>query len=211
MYIFFDTETTGLPRDWNAPISDLDNWPRLVQLAWSRYDGSGNQISSNDFIIKPEGFTIPRFSTAVHRISTEKAEKEGVDLGGVLKKFSHDVLSTKFLIAHNMDFDVKIMGAEFLRKKVENNISSIPKICTMKETVNFCQIEGGPRGYKWPTLSELYYKIFHKKIEGAHDASIDIDACAECFFYLKKKKIINKKIIEEKEEEYIKERNIRLI
>jgi len=34
MYLFFDTETTGLPKNWKAPIEDLNNWPRLVQLAW---------------------------------------------------------------------------------------------------------------------------------------------------------------------------------
>ena len=28
MILIYDTETTGLPRDWNAPISDSDNWPR---------------------------------------------------------------------------------------------------------------------------------------------------------------------------------------
>ncbi len=33
MYLFFDTETTGLPRNWHAPASDLANWPRLIQLA----------------------------------------------------------------------------------------------------------------------------------------------------------------------------------
>ena len=54
MYLFFDTETTGLPKDWKAPISDLDNWPRLVQIAWSHYDSSGNEISNNSYIIKIE-------------------------------------------------------------------------------------------------------------------------------------------------------------
>ena len=27
MIFFFDTETTGLPRNWKAPITDIDNWP----------------------------------------------------------------------------------------------------------------------------------------------------------------------------------------
>ena len=31
-YLFFDTETTGLPANWQAPMSDLENWPRLVQI-----------------------------------------------------------------------------------------------------------------------------------------------------------------------------------
>ena len=26
MYLIFDTETTGLPKKWNAPLTDSDNW-----------------------------------------------------------------------------------------------------------------------------------------------------------------------------------------
>ena len=33
MILVFDTETTGLPKIDNAPLSDFDNWPRMVQLA----------------------------------------------------------------------------------------------------------------------------------------------------------------------------------
>ena len=46
MYLFFDTETTGLPKRWNAPVTDLENWPRLVQLAWIMYDDRGNMLES---------------------------------------------------------------------------------------------------------------------------------------------------------------------
>ena len=73
MYLFFDTETTGLPKNWKAPVTDLNNWPRLVQLAFLYYDNNGNKISGGDFIIKPEGFTIPADASRIHGISTEKA------------------------------------------------------------------------------------------------------------------------------------------
>ena len=53
MYLFFDTETTGLPKRWNAPVTDLENWPRLVQLAWIMYDDRGNMLESRDVIVKP--------------------------------------------------------------------------------------------------------------------------------------------------------------
>ena len=59
MYLFFDTETAGLPRNRKAPVSDLNNWPRLVQIAWLLYDNSGSPVKSSDYIIKPEGFAIP--------------------------------------------------------------------------------------------------------------------------------------------------------
>ena len=50
MYLFFDTETTGLPKNWKVPATDLNNWPRMIQLAYLIYDRKGNKISSKDFI-----------------------------------------------------------------------------------------------------------------------------------------------------------------
>ena len=44
MFLIFDTETTGFPKDWNAPITDLDNWPRVVQLAWQIHDENGELV-----------------------------------------------------------------------------------------------------------------------------------------------------------------------
>ena len=41
MFLVFDTETTGLPKQYNAPLTDFDNWPRLVQLAWQLHDDKG--------------------------------------------------------------------------------------------------------------------------------------------------------------------------
>jgi DNA polymerase-3 subunit alpha len=38
MFLIYDTETTGLPKNYNAPLTDSDNWPRLVQLAWQLHD-----------------------------------------------------------------------------------------------------------------------------------------------------------------------------
>ena len=59
MYLVFDTETTGLPRNFNAPITDVENWPRVVQLAWQIHDADGVLVEQKDFLIKPVGFNIP--------------------------------------------------------------------------------------------------------------------------------------------------------
>ena len=91
MYLIFDTETTGLPRDYSAPITQLDNWPRLVQLAWQLHDQTGALRSSGNYIIRPEGFTIPFNSEQIHGISTERALKQGVDLKEVLEIFRKDI------------------------------------------------------------------------------------------------------------------------
>ena len=57
MFLIFDTETTGLPRNWNAPLSDAENWPRCIQIAWQLHDESCNGFSSGLtawFIFKSE-------------------------------------------------------------------------------------------------------------------------------------------------------------
>jgi len=185
MYLFFDTETTGLPRSWKAPVTDLNNWPRLVQLAYLYYDSKGNKISGGDYIIKPEGFTIPTNASKVHGISNEKALREGQSITHVLQDFHSLIGQASYLVAHNMSFDEKIVGAEFLRNGMQNIIQSKNKICTMERTTNFCAISG-PYGYKWPKLSELHYKLFGAGFEEAHNAAVDITATAKCFWELKR-------------------------
>ena len=77
MYLIFDTETTGLPKKFNAPVSDLDNWPRCVQIAWQLHDYDGSLIEHNDFLIKPENYDIPYQSEKIHGISTALAKEKG--------------------------------------------------------------------------------------------------------------------------------------
>ena len=184
MYLFFDTETTGLPRNWKAPLTDLDNWPRLVQLAWLVYDKEGNKIAGNDCIVKPQGYTIPPDATKIHGISTEQAMNEGIALETVLNEFQSQVAPASFLIAHNMSFDEKIIGAEFLRNKMADAIAPKKKICTMISSTDYCKLPG-PYGYKWPSLGELYKKLFSLGFAEAHNAAVDIDATAKCFWQLK--------------------------
>ena len=189
MFLFFDTETTGLPRNWQAPQEDLDNWPRLVQLAWLLMDENGKEVKDTSQIIKPEGFIIPKEASAVHGISTAKARKEGIELNTALKEFTGAVDEAKILVAHNMSFDEKIMGAELLRKKHRHKLFARPKICTMLSSTDYCKIEND-FGYKWPKLIELHQKLFDEEFANAHDALADVKACARCFFELMKRKII---------------------
>jgi DNA polymerase III epsilon subunit-like protein len=188
-YLFFDTETTGLLKNWNAPITAFDNWPRLVQLAFITFDIKGNKLNEGNYIIKPDGFKIPNDASNVHNISNEKALREGLPLEFVLRNFQFLVNQVKVLVAHNISFDEKIIGAEFLRTNMSNPLPKLQKICTMESTTNFCRIEG-PYGYKWPKLSELYYKLFNKTFMEAHDASVDIKATALCFWELKNRNIL---------------------
>jgi DNA polymerase-3 subunit alpha len=185
MYIVFDTETTGLPRNYNAPMSDLDNWPRLVQIAWQLHAADGKLLSNNNFIVRPEGFTIPYNAEKVHGISTARAKKEGHDLAEVLGIFHEDVAKANFLVGHNIGFDINVVGAEFLRKEIPMQLPDMRELDTKDLSTDFCAIPGGKGGkYKWPTLTELHQKLFGEGFADAHDAAYDVDATAKCFFGL---------------------------
>ncbi|MDH5598898.1 MAG: DNA polymerase III subunit alpha, partial [Cyclobacteriaceae bacterium] len=191
MYLIFDTETTGLPRNKNAPLTDLDNWPRLVQIAWQLHDSRGKLVSNENYIIKPEGFTIPFNAQKVHGISTERAEKEGHDLKEVLQKFNGDLQLCTQVIGHNIQFDLNIIGAEYIRTSLENILEKKEPVDTSASSLEFCGLKGGMGGrLKLPKLMELHEILFGEKFDDAHDAAYDVDATAKCFFGLLHKKVL---------------------
>jgi len=204
MYIFFDTETTGLPKNWKAPVTDTDNWPRITQLAWQVYDKKGKMISERCELIKPDGWTIPTVEELTkegnknpnffveNNMSTERCEKEGVELKKLIKDFVKEVDNSDYLIAHNMKFDEMIIGCEMVRTNLKFK-EEPRKMCTMQESTNYCKMKPFRYGtYKWPSLDELHNKLFDEGFDGAHDALADVKACARSFFELKDRKIMLK-------------------
>tara|TARA_R110000851_G_scaffold212152_1_gene364817 strand:- start:16740 stop:19349 length:2610 start_codon:yes stop_codon:yes gene_type:complete len=187
MYLIFDTETTGLPLNYKAPITDTENWTRLVQLAWIEYDINGEELRRSNLIIKPEGFIIPQDSIEIHRITNEIANEKGIALADAVEQFDNALLRNHYLIAHNISFDQKIMGSEYVRlSKDYRNLYAIEHIDTKDTTVQFCKIPSRGKGFnfKWPTLTELHETLFGRGFDDAHDALADVLALAKCFFKL---------------------------
>ncbi len=190
MYLIFDTETTGLPKRWDAPITDTDNWPRCVQIAWQLHDELGNLVEHQDFLIKPDGFNIPYEAEQIHGISTALAEKQGVPLQEVLVAFNKALERTKFVVGQNVDFDINIMGCEFHRMETESTLVQLPVLDTCTEhTAELCKIPGGRGGkFKLPTLTELHEFLFGEPFAEAHNATADVEATTRCFLELVRKK-----------------------
>ncbi len=185
MFLIYDTETTGLPKNDQAPLTDFENWPRLIQLAWQMHDEKGEVIEVKNYLIKPEGFVIPRGAEKIHGISTERAEKEGHDLSEVLEIFSEALSRTKVIVGHNIEFDNTVMKVEYLRKEMPCSIPEKIILDTKEVSTEFCAIPGGRGGkFKWPKLSELYFKLFESDFDAAHNASADVQATARCFLEL---------------------------
>ncbi|MFT6933882.1 MAG: DNA polymerase-3 subunit alpha [Maribacter sp.] len=186
MYLIFDTETTGLPKNWNAPYTDTDNWPRCIQIAWQLHDEMGKLVEHEDYLVRPDGFNIPYDAEQIHGISTALAEQKGISLSAVLEKFNAAMAKTKFIIGQNVKFDLNIMGAEFHRLGVENPLQELPVLDTCTEhTAKLCQIAGGRGGkFKLPTLTELHQHLFNKPFGEAHNATADVEATTRCFLEL---------------------------
>lgn len=194
MYLIFDTETTGLPRNWNAPYTDLDNWPRAVQIAWQLHDDMGNLIEAKDFLIRPDGYDIPYDAERIHGISTELALAEGVDLEDVVAEFNLAIEQAQFVVGQNIGFDLNIMGAEFLRAQTATMMHDLPVLDTCTEvTANLCQLPGGRGGrFKLPTLTELHQYLFAVPFGEAHNATADVEATTRCFFELIRREVFTK-------------------
>ncbi|GGH27033.1 DNA polymerase III subunit alpha [Sphingobacterium alkalisoli] len=191
MYIIFDTETTGLPKRWDAPITDTDNWPRCIQIAWQLHDEMGNLIEHQDYLIKPDGFNIPYDSEKIHGISTELAEEQGVPLEEVLDKFNIALAKAKFVVGQNIGFDLNIMGSEYYRYGVQTTLNDKPILDTCTEvTAELLQLPGGRGGrYKLPNLTELHSYLFGVPFAEAHNATADVEATTRCFFELVRREV----------------------
>lgn len=189
---FFDTETTGLPRRWNLPLSPdtLTNWPRMVQLAWLLCDDAGNEIASANRIILPQGYTIPPDAARVHGITTERALAEGIPLADALAEVQPHIAAAACVIAHNVSFDEKILGAECLRLSLPHFLLEKRLRCTMKESTAYCAIPGRYGDFKYPNLTELHRMLFKKGFAHTHDALADVRACKATFFELRTRGVI---------------------
>jgi DNA polymerase-3 subunit alpha len=194
MYLVFDTETTGLPKRWDAPVSDTSNWPRCIQIAWQLHDEMGRLIEHQDYIVKPEGFNIPYDAERIHGISTELALAEGLPLHEVLEKFNYAISRTKFIVGQNVGFDVNIMGCEFYRSETDSALAALPVLDTCTEvTASLLKLPGGRGGkFKLPTLTELHQYLFNTPFSEAHNATADVEATTRCFLELIRREVYTK-------------------
>lgn len=189
--LFFDTETTGKPKDYRASYTDVNNWPRVISLGWILADETGKVLTKSYDLVKPDGWIMPTEPFWIeHGYTHEQNEAEGVPIAELLKRFYQDKLTADLLVGHNLMFDHNILWAEFILAGMEPR-SGMAKFCTMMKTTSVCKVPNkGRGGYKWPTLSELYQFCFNKTFDGAHDALADVSATKDCFFHLLNNKLI---------------------
>lgn len=206
MLLIFDTETDGLPKNWNGKITDVDNWPRMLSIAWMLCDDNGFVREDEKLYIKNPGYKINPNSQAikVNGITQEMLDG-GISMLEALDLFFKAEEKADKIVAHNFKFDQNIILSEFARGCFSEQLPS-PMAGMEKESV-FNQLSGitiermnskkvdtmldqkAITG-KWPKLNELHRHLFGTDFDGAHDAMNDVKACARCYFELKKKNLI---------------------
>lgn len=183
--LVFDTETTGVPASWRTPYTDVDNWPRLVSIAWAFLDGLRRVIGSRSYIVVPVGFDIPPEASKIHGITTARARRDGVSLQLALDDFRQCLEWADIVVAHNLEFDEAVTRAEACRLGRELPFDERAGFCTMKSTKDLCRIPfPSGRGYKYPTLAELHQACFGRPHKRAHDAVGDVDAAVSVVQHL---------------------------
>lgn len=190
MILFFDTETTGVPKNYKAPVTDLANWPRIIQFAWAIFTDGGLMVAGRKDLIKPDGWVVPTEKFWIDNgFSHEQNLQHGIPIAEALAHFIEQIDENATVIAaHNLNFDLNITGAEMIRHGLKARAQR-KKVCTMLSSTDYCKIPGGYGKYKWPKLIELHLKLFGVGFDGAHDALEDVKACARCYFELQNQNV----------------------
>lgn len=202
--LFYDTETTGLPL-WSQPSEHPDQ-PRVVQLAALLCDEeTGDELQQMDMIVLPDGWRIPDEVAALHGITTERAMDEGIAAGHVLEHFIDLWKESDLRGGHNESFDMRMLRIEIMRNPVYSMQSigdpavpfadywkTAPAYCTQTNSTKIVNlpptprmVAAGRRGPKSPNLGEAYEFFTGQKLDGAHDAMVDVRGAKAVYYGIK--------------------------
>lgn len=186
MILVADTETTDMIR-WHEPPTHPAQ-PRVVQLGVGLYQPDGKELAAVSLLIDA-GRAVAPGAADVHGISNELLSHAGLKPGGPLRLLEELAGHATLRVAHNTNFDWRMLDMESLLTGIElSRFSQLPSFCTMQATTPICRIlKQNPRhsaDYKWPKLQEAHYHFFGEFFSGAHDALADVRACARIYFHL---------------------------
>jgi len=192
--LVFDTETTGLP-ERGCSIYDCERWPHIVQLSFILYDTHAEKaLAIHDYIIRiPSDIDISKESTMIHGITNTMCKRKGIPIELAMEEFNEYLEKCDMVVGHNIDFDKKMIIVESLRNKLKNSFISYGQAkslyCTMKTSVILCAIQktnkDGKDYFKYPSLTELYMKLFDEEPKNTHNSMADVLICLRCYMKIK--------------------------
>ena len=185
--LFFDVETTGLPPR-AAKSRDFEKFDgcRVVSIAWVLRDQ--DIVFSQRYSVVDTGNSDGTIGAEhIHGVTSEVMREHGKPVEFILRDFMDDVKRAKLTVAHNMEFDQKVVAAELYRMGCSEEAQYLleqQSRCTMKTTTNLVKIKTKYGSYKWPKLDELHCFLFGESFDNAHHTMCDVDALIKCFYKL---------------------------
>jgi len=203
--LVFDVETTGLlPKKVNGQEITIESYPYIIQLSFKLYDmfESNAIITYNSYIKIPEHIEIPTRVSELTGISKDVCNEKGKNIIEVLDNFYEAYMSAEVVIAHNIDFDEKMIQVELQRNhkdiielvpycftifsKIYEKLKGVERYCTMKNGIEICAVEVDKKIVKkWPKLSELHQKLFDEVPDNMHNSMVDVNACLRCYLKMR--------------------------
>lgn len=187
MILLLDCETTGLP-DFNKRARDPSQ-PHIVQLAAMMCDDAGNILETYEAIAKPDGWTIPPELEDIHGISTAHARKVGIPEKEICAKALALIRKARIIAAYNVTFDKFLVRIGLRRYDLMTDADDawwkgLNTYCVMRPMTDICRIPGfRPGQFKFPKLQEAYKHAFGKEFVGAHNATEDLKATRDLYFW----------------------------
>lgn len=186
--LFVDTETSGIPRNWDLPYSTPNNWPHVAQLAWVICTRDGREVKAENHYILPSDYDLTPESGQIHGLTVAFLQAYGRSRHEVMQLLYQDLLEYQpLVVGHFMQLDFHMLGVSFYRAGLPNPLGELPNFCTMRLTGKFMR----PEQQSFLRLGELYERLFHEPMTRHHDALIDAQATARCFYELTRQGLIS--------------------
>jgi DNA polymerase III epsilon subunit-like protein len=177
--IIFDTETTGLLK---ASIVDLDKQPNIIEFAAIKLDDKTlDEVDRIEFLVHPQH----ELSKEIIKITglTDEKLKDAKTFEHHYEKLVDFFIGERFLIAHNIAFDVGMLRNDLARIGRQTQFPYPPRqICTVVQTMKI-------KGYRL-NLTALHTHLFGEAFKDSHRAMTDVEALTRCV-----KELINQKMI----------------
>jgi DNA polymerase III epsilon subunit-like protein len=189
LYLVFDVETNGLLPKGNVP---LDQYPHVLQLSFALYNMNLNKVVSqyDSYIKVDSSVLISEFISNLTGITHELCQEKGRPMLEALRQFHAAYLLCDVLIAHNLEFDKKMIMVEMERNRglltkkapecfvlfnaMYESVHGIDQYCTMQKSIALCNLPMPEKvltpivvtkvakkpAKKYPKLIELFQTLF---------------------------------------------------
>ncbi len=181
-HCIIDIETDGLIKDEDLRSS----FPNILQIAWILMNNEGKILKRSSTLIKSDQTS--NNAIKVNLINLNIANQIGVELSEALRLLSIDLRKASSVVAHNKEFDLRVLNYYFDRYGVFNPIEKMKQYCTMRDAQQYYS-----RTFKidkFLKLTEMYELMFKIKPTNLHNAENDVLITAKCYRNLLKQKVV---------------------